>query len=299
MLSIEQARTYIQNSIEHLYPPEECRFIALDLLGVLCSWSRSQVLLAEAHFTLSDEKEQQLKAMVHRLQSGEPIQYIQGSVEFGALRLSVGRGVLIPRPETEEMVALILQEMRNKTGIRYLDIGTGSGCIALSLAYGLRGSRGFALEKSPEAREIADKNIQYYQQENKIAPLQLIAGDLFAPEEWLHRIEIPIDLVVSNPPYVQVQEAKDMAPHVLKSEPSQALFAPEDNPLYYYEGIIHLCHALPLAPKARLYVEINALLGGKTQQLFEMNPLFREVKLLKDLSGRDRFITATMIPQNG
>lgn len=295
MLSIEQARSHIQRSIAHLYSPQECRFIALDLLGTLLSLSRSQVLLADDKCLLSLEKEEQLKQAIFRLQSGEPIQYIQGSVEFGSLQLSVGKGVLIPRPETEEMVALILEEMRGKKGLGYIDIGTGSGCIALSLAYGLPESTGFALEKSEEAITIAHSNIQYYQEKKAISPLQLIEGDLFSPSDWLTSVTANIDIVVSNPPYIQPIESKDMAQHVLNSEPSMALFALEENALYFYEGIIRLCHVLPLAPKARLYVEINALLGEETKQLFEADSLFQDVQLRQDLSGHNRFVTATII----
>lgn len=295
MFTIEQARAYIHASIAHLYASDECRFLALDLLGDILSLSRSQLLLAHPQRCLSLEEEQIMLSSVERLQQGEPIQYILGWVEFADLHLSVGKGVLIPRPETEELVARILRDLEGKSAPTYMDIGTGSGCIALALAHGLPQSIGYAVEKSPDAYRIAQGNREKLYQAGLIAPLHLIEGDLFAPEEWIGQVRHEIGIVVSNPPYIQPHEASDMARHVLESEPAMALFAPKNDPLHFYEGIAQLCHRLPLAPNARIYLEINALLGEETRTLFAADSLFKEVELIQDLSGRDRFVCAQIV----
>lgn len=293
MMQLGQAKAYIHQSIQALYPGEEARFMALDLLGGLFSCSRSAILMRDPSEELSSDIEVAIQESVERLLSGEPIQYILGEAPFGDLTLEVGAGVLIPRPETEELGAMIVREWQSKEHLSFLDLGTGSGCIALYLASHLHLTQGFALEKSPEAAAIAQRNFARYTDINGLNNPMLLLGDMTQPKEWIASLS-SLDIIVSNPPYVQPSEAKDMALHVLGREPAMALFAPEDDSLFFYRTIAELTAMLPTNKGARLYLEINALLGEETRDLLASYRHLRAVELLHDMSGRHRFVVATI-----
>jgi release factor glutamine methyltransferase len=223
------------------------------------------------------------------LQKHEPIQYILGETEFYGLPFIVNADVLIPRPETEELVDLILRDIKSekKESLTVLDIGTGSGCIAVSLAKNIPGASVYAVDISSAALETAKKNAR----QNK-ADVHFVEQDVFNdfpatvfPDTW--------DIIVSNPPYVMLSEKKDMAANVLEYEPPVALFVPNDRPLFFYEKIADFGLSRLKATGA-VYVETNARLGNETLQLF-LEKNYKQVSLHKDISGNDRILKAKIV----
>lgn len=227
-----------------------------------------------------------LEEAVERLLRFEPIQYILGTARFLGRDFHVEPGVLIPRPETEELAERILKEA--PANARIADIGTGSGCIAVTLAKELPGARVEAWDISETALRIARLNAQALQ-----AKVDFVRRDALA---WEPESEASLDLIVSNPPYVTESERADMAPNVRLYEPETALFVPDNDPLRFYRHIGQLGRRL-LAPGGRLYFEINRAYGPETAALLRAQG-YAEVRADKDLSGNDRFVTATQ-PMHG
>lgn len=219
--------------------------------------------------------------VVDRLLAGEPLQYITGEARFYGLDFEVTPDVLIPRPETEELVDLIVKEYGAAVDLRVLDLCTGSGCIALSLARALKFPRVEATDISAAALAVAARNAGRL----KVRP-RLVEADLLAlrPDgrEW--------DIIVSNPPYVLESEAKDMEPTVLDHEPRLALFVPDSDPLRFYRPTARYA-AATLSPGGRLYLEINPLECDALLALLRAEGL-RDPEAVRDMTGRRRFIIA-------
>jgi len=225
-----------------------------------------------------------LQKAISELKINTPIQYIVGETEFYGLKFNVNENVLIPRPETEELIDWILENAKLKTQnpkLKILDIGTGSGCIAISLAKNLSNTDVFALDISSEALKIAKKNAQL----NKV--------DIYFSEiDILNTVDLPekYNVIVSNPPYVRELEKELMQQNVLAHEPHLALFVKDNNPLLFYDRIAELAKK-HLSKNGSLYFEINQYLGNKTVELLKQKG-FQNVKLKKDLFGVDRMIKA-------
>ena len=281
----------ISTSLE--VPHREAYFLALDLLSGVLGLSRSSCIVQASDYTLGKEDCDRIESYFSRLLAHEPLQYILGETFFGDLQLSVSKGVLIPRPETEELCTKIEQDFRGKSGLFFLDIGAGSGAISLYLAKHLPQSRGYALEKSKAAHDILLQNLSCYGSKIGSSSVEAIVADLFSMESYVDLLP-PLDIVVSNPPYVLQSEREEMALHVLDFEPEEALFAPLEDPLYYYRGILALCEKLAFWKGACLYLEINAKLSQETLALFNTHTLFSKVDLMKDLSQKERFIKASI-----
>jgi release factor glutamine methyltransferase len=224
----------------------------------------------------------QINTIMAEIRSGLPIQYVLGSTEFCNLSIRVNKHVLIPRPETEEMVELIKSSTREPLK-RIIDLGTGSGCIALALKHHFPEAEVWGVDKSREALLVAGENgrnnklhvIWDYQDLLNIDPL----------DHWE-----AFDLVVSNPPYVLNKERISMARHVLDFEPPSALFVQDHEPLIFYQAITDFCKKY-LAEEGEIWVEINESYGRETAMLFEQEG-FKKVKLLKDIHNKERFIHA-------
>ena len=276
--------------LSSLYTWEEARSLVRILLEEILSISRTQLLMS-SESPLDEGQERQFWGAVERLLHHEPIQYILSHAPFGALDLFVAPGVLIPRPETEELCATIVERHKGQKGLRILDLGTGSGCIALYLAQRLPQSEVFALEKSDQAAAIARRN---FDRSGSSTP-QLLRGDMLEVGSWASSLP-PLDIIVSNPPYIQPTEAVTMEPHVLEHEPHLALFAPEADPLLFYRAICQAAARLPMQPSAHIYLELNALLAEDTLAIFAEAPHILSASLLPDLSGKSRFLTATLTP---
>jgi release factor glutamine methyltransferase len=236
---------------------------------------------------ISEENLVLLQKAIERLKTFEPIQYIIGNSYFYGLTFFVNKSVLIPRPETEELVEMIVKSHKvHQNTLKILDIGTGSGCIAVSLAKFLKNSEVFAIDNSPEALKVAKKNAF----ENGVE-IFFIEDDILNPKSIIN--DMQFDIIVSNPPYVTDSEKPLMQPNVLNFEPDSALFVPDDNPLIYYKKISEFAQK-KLNLNGNLYFEINQNYGRELIDL--MNQIFPKSKLIliKDLSGNDRFIHASL-----
>ncbi|WP_057936996.1 peptide chain release factor N(5)-glutamine methyltransferase [Algoriphagus resistens] len=216
-----------------------------------------------------------------RMKSGEPIQYILGKGPFYGREFLVAPATLIPRNETEELVHLIIKENR-VAGLKILDVGTGTGCIPITLALEMANSEVFAVDISEEALEIARQNSDL-----------LGANVIFSTCDILTQVpEVSnLDILVSNPPYIPVQQKNQMQKNVLDFEPELALFVSDENPLIFYRTIAEKGKQL-LKPGGKLYFEINEKYGKEVADLLQELG-YLEVKVLKDLNGKDRIAKAT------
>jgi release factor glutamine methyltransferase len=220
--------------------------------------------------------------ILEKLKSQIPIQYILGTTHFYGLEFIVDENVLIPRPETEELVDWIVKlniKLSKKKGLKILDIGTGSGCIAISLAKNVLNSSVLAVDVSEKALAVAEKNATL----NNVSITFLHKNIL----ETNH-LDQKFDIIVSNPPYVRNLEKAEIKANVLENEPHLALFVPDNDPLIFYKKIAELA-AANLNPNGQLFFEINQYLGLETQDLLESLGL-KNIELRKDIYGNDRMI---------
>lgn len=270
---------YIRSRLQPYYTAEEVsalsRIVCCDLLGQ----APTDYYLGK-DIALSPKKEQELEDILQRLSRFEPLQYIEGRTLFLGREFWVAPGVLIPRPETEELVELMLKEI--PADARILDVGTGSGCIAISLAKELPDALVTAWDVSPEALSVARANARKLQADLRFVECDVLACQV--DEVGLY------DVIVSNPPYVTEAEKADMEPNVLQWEPSLALFVPDDDPLRFYRRIAVLGRDM-LADGGRLYFEINRAYGREMVEMLRTMGYVR-VRVEKDLSQNDRFVIA-------
>ena len=258
---------------------EEATLEARELVCFGTNKSREE-LARDGGLYASPELEHRVRDLVRRHLEGEPVAYLIGEWEFYGLPLDISRDVLIPRPETAELVELIVEE--NPNARRLLDIGTGSGCIAISLDKKLPDAEVEAWDISEEALAIARKNNDALE-----ARVRFLQRDVLA-DDWE---KIPsFDVIVSNPPYVTETEKNEMDANVLDWEPGLALFVPDEDPLRFYNRIARLGSEL-LLPGGKLYFEINQAYGRETAHILEMNQ-YRDVRVIRDIFGKDRIVTA-------
>ena len=271
--------TYIRQSLQDIYPPEEVRALSMliccDILGV----DALDIYMGK-DIILSVKEEQELESILARLHNFEPIQYILGEARFLGRTFRVTPGVLIPRPETEELVEMMLKELSPVS--RVLDVGTGSGCIAISLAKELPESQVTAWDVSGEALSIAAANSKALQ-----ASVRFEQRDVLTYEPCVADC---YDVIVSNPPYVTEAEKQEMEHNVLDWEPSLALFVPDTDPLRFYRRIAVLGLEM-LTSGGKLYFEINRAFGKDTVAML-CEAGYRTVRLQKDISHNDRFVIA-------
>ena len=271
--------TYIRQSLQGIYPPEEVRALSMLICCEMLGLDALDIYMGK-DIILSESKQRELENIIFRLQKNEPIQYIQGYAEFAGRKFKVAPGVLVPRPETVELVSLIIKE--NPKVQRILDIGTGSGCIAISLAKDLPSAQVDAWDISEEALAIAKVNNEVLE-----AEVAFKRRDVFTDDE---KEDLIYDVIVSNPPYITDSEKCGMDANVLDWEPAQALFVPDDDPLRFYRRIAVLGRSL-LMSGGKLYFEINQAYGQQTADMLRMNQ-YQEVRVMKDIFGKDRIVTA-------
>ncbi len=269
----------IRRTLQPLYGSSEAaalsRVVCCELMG-----QRAVDFYLGKDMQLSANDELRLQDILDRLLRYEPIQYIQGTAPFLGRTLRVGPGVLIPRPETAELVEWML-ELVPADG-RMLDVGTGSGCIALTLAFRLPQARVEAWDVSDEALTLARANAEAWGVEVEFRHCDLLTH---CPDP-----QVCYDVVVSNPPYVTDAERSGMERNVLDWEPHLALFVPDDDPLRFYRRLAELC-LTQLRPDGLLFAEINRAYGEATVRLLHSMG-FREVELRRDSFGNDRFVKA-------
>lgn len=276
---MNRVSAYIRRTLQDIYPPQELKSLTMMIWCDLLGMDALDIYLGK-DIDLSESKLYELENILLRLRENEPIQYIRGVANFLGRPFHVAPGVLIPRPETEELVELIISENHLKAPL-ILDVGTGSGCIAVSLSLEIPQARVTAWDVSEEALLIARCN-----NEELGANVSFEKRDVFAEVECKE----PFDCIVSNPPYVTETEKEAMEPNVLDWEPELALFVPDDDPLRFYRRIAVLGKNL-LCAGGKLYFEINRMFGIPTiDMLGEMG--YKEPCIIKDISGNDRIVTA-------
>ena len=262
---------YIENEIDSLF------FIALEYVT---SISKIEYILQKEE-EISEEKLIKLKFILEKLTKNKPVQYITKKAYFYGLNFYVNEKVLIPRQETNELVDWVIMSVTHSKPIKILDIGTGSGCIAITLKKNLPLSEVFAIDISNEAIQVAQKNANDNEVEINFLQKNILE---------INDLKSNFDIIISNPPYVRELEKLEMAPNVLDNEPHLALFVPDNNPLLFYEKITEIA-LKNLTEDGMLFFEINQYLSAETKKMIE-NKGFKNVTLRKDLQENYRMVLA-------
>jgi release factor glutamine methyltransferase len=283
-LTTGKFRNHFINSLEGLYPIEELKSFFYLLAGKYLNLSRINIAL-QLNNELTHEEQSSFYKALDRLRNHEPIQYILGETEFFGMPITVNKQVLIPRPETEELVSWIIEDV-DKNEATILDIGTGSGCIAISLAKKLNNAVVSAIDISTRAIEVAKKNSLINNVNIEFSRVDVLNFE--ADLDLHHKWESKFDIIVSNPPYVRMQEKKLMKLNVIDHEPDIALFVEDDDPLLFYRKISQLSKQY-LRHNGTLYLEINEYLGLEMEKMLNKAG-FKHVLLKKDMFGKNRMI---------
>ena len=283
-MTIEKFRNHFINLLEGLYPIEELKSFFYLIAEKQLNLSRINISL-QLNYKLTLEEEFNFYQAIDRLRNHEPIQYIIGETEFFGLPMIVNNQVLIPRPETEELVAWIIEDI-NKKETTILDIGTGSGCIAISLAKRLNNAVVTAVDISKSAIEVAKKNTLINNVNVEFGRVDVLhfEDDITLQHKW----DSKFDIIVSNPPYVRMQEKELMKSNVIDHEPNLALFVEDDDPLLFYRKISQLSKQY-LKHNGILYFEINEYLKEEMEELLNETG-FNHMELKKDMFGKNRMI---------
>ncbi|MCQ2322198.1 MAG: peptide chain release factor N(5)-glutamine methyltransferase [Bacteroidales bacterium] len=282
--SVRFLRRYFASLLEATYGPDEANALIMILFEHHFNINRITMAL-NPELSLNDMEHDIIEKSVNELLTNRPVQYVTGKEVFCDMDFFVNENVLIPRPETEELVYHIKHEHEGITSANavceVLDIGTGSGCIAVSLAKLLSNSHITAIDISTGALEVARRNAIANH-----ATVDFIQADILSRPQ----LDRTFDVIVSNPPYVCDCEKKDMRPNVLDFEPSTALFVSDNDPLLFYREIISFAQDT-LKPDGSIWFEINERFGADTIQLCKDNG-FQNTMVIKDFRGKDRFIRA-------
>ena len=297
--------TYIQETLKTLYPTEEIRYIVRLILSHVCGLSYNQQILCKDK-QISEKEKVEIIAIVNRLKNMEPLQYILGETEFYSLPIKVNPSVLIPRPETEELVDIIIkstnpvigvseatnQTHSNKTlfssyckPLKILDIGTGSGCIPIALAKHLHNATVDAIDISDATLQTAKENATL----NNV-DIHFIQADILNTSKTFEIFSDDFDIIVSNPPYVTEKEKGAMCKNVIAYEPHCALFVSDDDPILFYKAIADFA-LLKLSPGGTIYFEINANYNIAISEMLHEKG-FANIRIISDLSGKNRFVSA-------
>ena len=270
-------------SLNGIYDDNESKALASIAIQEVCQLSYGQIVMDKQTLTTSDQHTEILR-ILEELKKGIPLQYILGTTDFYGHRFIVKPGVLIPRPETEELVDWILKEIQfNKlSDFKLLDIGTGTGCIPISIKIKNPNSDVTGIDISDIALDIAKQNSIALNSDIQLIKSDMLNNDIkFEPQSF--------DIIVSNPPYITSSEKSSMHANVIENEPHIALFVTDENPLLFYRSIIQFALRY-LKPKGLLFFEINEHLGDETIKLLNQHN-FTTI-LRKDISGKDRMIKA-------
>lgn len=281
---MKKALAKIHQQLDALYPPGELCELIRWMMEEVAGIPPYRLLLLDD--VLTDKQRLQIDAIVDRLAKKEPIQYIWGETTFCGLPFHVSRDVLIPRPETEQLVRLIVNDFSSCPSPRILDIGTGSGCIAISLASLLPASRVTALDISSSALRVAVDNAALNHVSVSWTCVDILSSEA---ESCLEQY----DCIVSNPPYIMEHEQLEMDASVLDYEPHKALFVPDADPLLFYRRIVQLAKSHLMAG-GWLYFEINEQCGDVMLELLN-SAGFSQTTIIKDYFGKDRMLKAQLV----
>ncbi len=275
------------SALTPLHGSGEARAIVRMVMEERFGLSMTDLLLGK-DTTLSLEKRAEFEKIAQRLLTGEPVQYVLGYADFFGHRFRVTPNVLIPRPETEELVQWSIQEMKSQTDLKIVDLCTGSGCIATSLALAFPEAQVVGVDISEGALAVARDNAHTLGADN----VSFIQQDILHLPSDISHLPSSISLLTANPPYVRASEAVEMSATVLDHEPSLALFVPDDDPLLFYRAIAHIGHKL-LSSNGLILVELNTNLSDETRQLFA-DAGYNDLEIRQDNFGRPRMLKATL-----
>ncbi len=273
-MTLADFKNKMKSTLSSIYESDELNSISYLLSEEFLQIPRSKILLAD-EIELDSKKQKLFLDALDRLKKNEPVQYVLGKAAFMDLEFNVNSNVLIPRPETEELVRLMLKDELD--GKEILDIGTGSGCIAISLAKNLPNAKVSALDIREEALRVARENAKI----NNV-DINFINVDIFD-----YQTEKKYDAIVSNPPYVRESEKALMKSNVLKYEPELALYVSDDNALIYYNSILDFSKS-NLNKNGKIYLEINENYKDQMSNLLK-NQFYNNVNFIKDINEKYRF----------
>ena len=269
--------------LKALYPAEEARSMADRVFDHFLFLTPAQRVLTGTN-PVEGDKTTAIQKAISRLLKQEPLQYVLGKAYFLDMEFEVNPSVLIPRPETEELVSMIIESYSGKapdSKAQFLDIGTGSGCIAIGLKHNFPDSRVSAIDISDKAIQVAAENAA-----KNNAEINFIEADILDPAQW--HLFPQCNLVVSNPPYVTRAEKHLMLPNVLEHEPHTALFVPNNDPLIFYRAIFAFAKT-KLLSDGSLWFEINEMFGKELNDM-AIAQGFTEVNIIFDFKGKSRFL---------
>lgn len=291
--------TYRQlwNSLLKLYEQEEAQSIVRIVLEEKYGLSLTDIV-CDGIDKLTDGQKEELQKIMIRLQQGEPVQYVLGYAYFYGRKFHVAPGVLIPRPETEELCTIIINDCKSQiiylkpqtSNLKALDIGTGSGCIAITLARELPGSEVSAIDISEDALNIAQANAKSLEADISFSQQDILKSSSLGNDKGE-----TFSVIVSNPPYVTDSEKQAMRSNVLDYEPSTALFVPDDDPLRFYRAIADYAQ-VHLAEGGSLYFEINPLFANELKEMLQAKG-FTDVEIVNDSFGKQRFIKGKKVKE--
>lgn len=283
-MTTHQVISDIKSALAEAYPEGEVRAFVRILFEEWMHYSTVDIYM-RADSEVPPFMVEKMHHAVQRLLRHEPIQHIVGVAHFHGHRFAVSKHTLIPRPETEQLVDMIVDRNHDVPDLCVLDIGTGSGCIACSLARALRFAEVHAFDISQPALDLAAENAR-----------NLGVKVAFHHVDILNAVPQPqqFHIIVSNPPYICMHEQQLMEDNVLRYEPHSALFVPDNDPLLFYRAIARYA-SVALKPGGKLYFEINAAYGNDTANLLS-NFHFADIEVVRDFYGRDRFVSALWLP---
>jgi release factor glutamine methyltransferase len=284
-MSLNDIKQALKKQLADQYESIELNPILSILTEHVTGWDQLQQALNK-ETELDESQILAFEQAAAELKAGKPIQYVTGKAWFMGEAYSVNEHVLIPRPETEELVDWILEYAEIKgTALRILDLGTGSGCIAIALKKALPDSKVSAIDISTNALKVAAENASLLNVEIDFVPLDIL-NTAFLPDQY--------DVIVSNPPYIPMHEMDNMEKHVAAQEPNIALFVPDEDPLVFYKAIARLAK-LHLKPNGQLFFEIHFDQGDAMVKL--LDEMHFHAELREDLFGKDRMIRASLKPR--
>ncbi len=276
--TIKDIRSYLAMELEEIYAEQEISSIANIIIKTVIGLTKLHQLF-NPELPVTSAQAGRIIEICQELKTGKPVQYILGETIFYNCLIRVNNATLIPRPETEELVDIVIRENINYHG-KIIDIGTGSGCIAIALAANLPGTQVTGIDISDEVIRIAKENAQL----NNVA-VSFVKGDVFS---FNYDIIDKAGIIVSNPPYVRNSEKDLMGKNVLDFEPHLALFVTDYNPLVFYQAILEVAENV-LAPGGKLYFEINEALGDQMIRLLE-SFRYSEIQIVADINAKERII---------
>jgi release factor glutamine methyltransferase len=279
--TIKDIRLFIRNELENVFAKDEIRIIS-DLIIRTASGITKLYQLYDDQFVITSDARTKIIGYVNELKTGKPVQYVIGETEFYNCRIKLNTATLIPRPETEELVDIIIKENKSYKG-KILDFGSGSGCISIALAANMKCASITGFDIQDEALSVSRQNAEINNVQAMFLKNDILNFDFGNIE--------PAGIIVSNPPYVMENQKSSMERNVLDFEPHKALFVTDSDPLVFYRSIMKIAEVI-LLPDGRIYFEINEVLGGQMVELAQSFS-YSEVVLVKDINGKDRILKGT------